>query len=164
MTQAFDFSQGVTPISGMATVYGTAPLVRTTPAVREQAVTPVAAVVQSQLTVQAQALPTIAVPAPAVVATASLQPMMEVTSMKMEEDAQKKMVEYSNLSHEEHMSISGSNARYMVMQKLSRKSEVSTSHFKAWLIQILKTKKQCQQSYINTICQSINQSIRVTLS
>jgi poly(U)-binding-splicing factor PUF60 len=166
MTQAFDFSQGVTPISGMATVYGTAPLVRTTPAVREQAVTSVAAVVQSQLTVQAQALPTIAVPvaAPAVVATASVQPMMEVTSMKMEEDAQKKMVEYSNLSHEEHMSISGSNARYMVMQKLSRKSEVSTSHFKAWLIQILKTKKQCQQSYINTICQSINQSIRVTLS
>ncbi|CAB4003510.1 poly(U)-binding-splicing factor PUF60-like isoform X2, partial [Paramuricea clavata] len=115
----------VTPISGMATVYGTAPLVHTTPAVREQAVTPVAAVVQPQLAVQAQALPTIAVPvaAPAVVTTAPVQPMMAVTSVKMEEDAQKKMVEYSNLSHEEHMSISGSNARYMVMQKLSRKSE-----------------------------------------
>jgi poly(U)-binding-splicing factor PUF60 len=98
----------------------------TTPAVHEQAVTPVAAVVQPQLAVQAQALPTIAVPvaAPAVVAAAPVQPMMEVTSAKIEEEAQKKMAEYSNLSHEEHMSISGSNARYMVMQKLSRKSEV----------------------------------------
>jgi hypothetical protein len=26
------------------------------------------------------------------------------------------------------------------------------------LTQILKTKKQCQQSYVNTICKSINQS------
>ncbi len=111
----------------MATVYGTAPMVHTTtPAVHEQAVTPVAAVVQPQLAVQAQALPTIAVPvaAPAVVAAAPVQPMMEVTSAKIEEEAQKKMAEYGNLSHEEHMSISGSNARYMVMQKLSRKSEV----------------------------------------
>lgn len=116
----------VTPISGMATVYGTAPLVHTTtPAVHEQAVAPVAAVVQPQLAVQAQALPTIAVPvaAPAVVATAPVQPMMAVASAKIDEDAQKKMPEYSTISHEEHMSISGSNARYMVMQKLSRKSE-----------------------------------------
>ena len=111
----------------MATVYGTAPMVHTTTqAVHEQAVAPVAAVVQPQLTVQAQALPTIAVPvaAPAVVATAPVQSMMEVKNAKIEEDAQKKLSEYSNLSHEEHMSISGSNARYMVMQKLSRKSEV----------------------------------------
>lgn len=124
---ALDFFPGVTPISGMATVYGTAPLVHTTtPAVHEQAVAPVAAVVQPQLAVQAQALPTIAVPvaAPAVVATAPVQPMMAVASAKIDEDAQKKMPEYSTISHEEHMSISGSNARYMVMQKLSRKSEV----------------------------------------
>lgn len=109
----------------MATVYNTAPLVQTsTPTVHDQTVTPVAAVVQSQLAVQAQALPTIAVPvaAPAVVAAATpVQPILEVT--KIDEDTQKKMTEY-NLSHEEHMSISGSNARYMVMQKLSRKSEV----------------------------------------
>lgn len=124
----YAISQGVTPISGMATVYGTAPLVHTTTsAVHEQAVAPVAAVVQPQLAVQAQALPTIAVPVagPAVVAAAPVQSMMDVaTAAKIEEDAQKKMAEYSNLSHEEHMSISGSNARYMVMQKLSRKSEV----------------------------------------
>lgn len=114
----------------MATVYGTAPMVHTTtPAVHEQAVPPVAAVVQPQLAVQAQALPTIAVPvaAPAVVAAAPVQPIMEIANAKVDEDAQKKMAEYSNLSHEEHMSISGSNARYMVMQKLSRKSEVTTS-------------------------------------
>ena len=114
----------------MATVYGTAPMVHTTtPAVHEQAVAPVAAVVQPQLAVQAQALPTIAVPvaAPAVVAAAPVQPLMEVASAKIDEEAQKKMSEYSNLSHEEHMSISGSNARYMVMQKLSRKSEVTHS-------------------------------------
>ncbi|XP_028391062.1 poly(U)-binding-splicing factor PUF60-like isoform X2 [Dendronephthya gigantea] len=116
----------VTPISGMATVYGTAPMVHTTTqAVHEQAVAPVAAVVQPQLTVQAQALPTIAVPVatPAVVATAPVQSMIEVKNAKNDEEAQKKLSEYSNLSHEEHMSISGSNARYMVMQKLSRKSE-----------------------------------------
>ena len=115
----------------MATVYGTAPMVHTTtPAVHEQAVPPVA-VVQPQLAVQAQALPTIAVPvaAPAVVAAAPVQPVMEITNAKVEEEAQKKMAEYSNLSHEEHMSISGSNARYMVMQKLSRKSEVTITNF-----------------------------------
>ena len=43
---------------------------------------------------------------------------------KIEEETQKKIAE-SSISHEENMSISGSNARYMVMQKLSRKSEVS---------------------------------------
>ena len=43
---------------------------------------------------------------------------------KIEEEAQRKMLEGS-ISNEENMSISGSNARYMVMQKLSRKSEVS---------------------------------------
>lgn len=43
---------------------------------------------------------------------------------KIEEEAQRKMLEGS-ISHEENMSISGSNARYMVMQKLSRKIEVS---------------------------------------
>ncbi|KAK2558486.1 Poly(U)-binding-splicing factor PUF60 [Acropora cervicornis] len=41
---------------------------------------------------------------------------------KIEEETQKKIAE-SSISHEENMSISGSNARYMVMQKLSRKSE-----------------------------------------
>ncbi|XP_031575349.1 poly(U)-binding-splicing factor PUF60-like isoform X3 [Actinia tenebrosa] len=41
---------------------------------------------------------------------------------KIEEEAQRKMMEGS-ISHEENMSISGSNARYMVMQKLSRKIE-----------------------------------------
>ena len=43
---------------------------------------------------------------------------------KIEEETQRKVAE-SSISHEENMSISGSNARYMVMQKLSRKSEVS---------------------------------------
>ena len=42
---------------------------------------------------------------------------------KIEEETQKKIAE-SSISHEENMSISGSNARYMVMQKLSRKTEV----------------------------------------
>ena len=42
---------------------------------------------------------------------------------KIEEETQRKVAE-SSISHEENMSISGSNARYMVMQKLSRKSEV----------------------------------------
>lgn len=41
---------------------------------------------------------------------------------KIEEETQRKVAE-SSISHEENMSISGSNARYMVMQKLSRKSE-----------------------------------------
>ncbi|CAH3125924.1 unnamed protein product [Porites lobata] len=41
---------------------------------------------------------------------------------KIEEETQKKIAE-SSISHEENMSISGSNARYMVMQKLSRKTE-----------------------------------------
>ena len=44
---------------------------------------------------------------------------------KIEEETQRKVAE-SSISHEENMSISGSNARYMVMQKLSRKSEVSS--------------------------------------
>ena len=53
---------------------------------------------------------------------------------KIEEETQRKVAE-SSISHEENMSISGSNARYMVMQKLSRKSEVSTlssSSYRAW--------------------------------
>ena len=45
---------------------------------------------------------------------------------KIEEETQRKVAE-SSISHEENMSISGSNARYMVMQKLSRKSEVRTT-------------------------------------
>ena len=51
---------------------------------------------------------------------------------KIEEETQRKVAE-SSISHEENMSISGSNARYMVMQKLSRKSEVSTTvAFTSW--------------------------------
>ena len=51
---------------------------------------------------------------------------------KIEEETQRKVAE-SSISHEENMSISGSNARYMVMQKLSRKSEVSrTVAFTSW--------------------------------
>ena len=114
-------------MSGMATVYGTAPLVHTTAsAVHEQTVAPVAAVVQPQLAAMQAQVPTIAVPvaAPAVVATGTMQPVVATTKNKIEEEAQKKMAEYTTISHEEHMSISGSNARYMVMQKLSRKSEV----------------------------------------
>ncbi|XP_032219019.2 poly(U)-binding-splicing factor PUF60 isoform X2 [Nematostella vectensis] len=42
---------------------------------------------------------------------------------KIDEETQRKMAEGGSISHEENMSISGSNARYMVMQKLSRKSE-----------------------------------------
>ena len=120
-------------MSGLATVYGTTPLVHTTAsAVHEQTVAPVTAVVQPQLaTMQAQ-VPTIAVSvaASAVVATGAMQPVIAAaTKSKIEEEAQKKMAEYTTISHEEHMSISGSNARYMVMQKLSRKSEVTWKTF-----------------------------------
>ena len=55
-------------------------------------------------------------------AVAIAQQQAEVRA-KIEEEAQRKMLEGS-ISHEENMSISGSNARYMVMQKLSRKSKV----------------------------------------
>ena len=116
-------------MSGLATVYSAAPLVHTTSAVHEQTVAPVA-VVQPQLAAMQAQVPAIAVPvaAPTVVATSAIQPVVAAaTTKKIEEEAQKKMAEYSTISHEEHMSISGSNARYMVMQKLSRKSEVLCS-------------------------------------
>ena len=37
------------------------------------------------------------------------------------------------LSDQEHMSISGSSARHMVMQKLLRKSEVSSVHHRCYM-------------------------------
>ena len=43
-----------------------------------------------------------------------------------EENAVTNQPEMQSLSHEESMSISGSTARYMVMQKLSRKEEVES--------------------------------------
>lgn len=64
---------------------------------------------------------------------------------KIEEETQKKIAE-SSISHEENMSISGSNARYMVMQKLSRKSEVCLSGFPV-LITLQVTKFLCWREH-----------------
>ncbi|EDO46306.1 predicted protein, partial [Nematostella vectensis] len=76
----------------------------------------------------APATPIVTPIATPVVTTAAL-PASEIAQQqaeikaKIDEETQRKMAEGGSISHEENMSISGSNARYMVMQKLSRKSE-----------------------------------------
>lgn len=51
--------------------------------------------------------------------------LMEVKKEKEEEEVFQESERPEMLSEQEHMSISGSSARHMVMQKLLRKQEVS---------------------------------------
>lgn len=53
--------------------------------------------------------------------------LLEVKKEKEEEEVFQESERPEMLSEQEHMSISGSSARHMVMQKLLRKQEVSSS-------------------------------------
>lgn len=66
--------------------------------------------------------PVLATPPATVVSMAAVS-----DGKKEEEEAQQDGTGQEPLSEQEHMSISGSSARHMVMQKLLRKQEVSFS-------------------------------------
>ncbi|EDV22976.1 uncharacterized protein TRIADDRAFT_64128 [Trichoplax adhaerens] len=130
---------GVTSINSVTTVLPTVPtgvvaVTPTTTVLTSVATVPTTSIVTVTETLAAAAAPPPPPPPPTTTVVAEAEPQSTpaekvaavlANAKKLSEENAINQPEMQSLSHEESMSISGSTARYMVMQKLSRKEEQS---------------------------------------